>query len=192
MIKAIIFDCFGVLVTDALEAMCAELRTNNPAAFEEIKDTIRAANRGLIDSETSSQRAARALGLSVAEYRAQIAGGEHKDQQLLKYVEELHSTYKTGMLTNISSTTSLQKRFTGEELANFDIVVISGEVGYAKPEAEAYEIVAERLGLRLDECVFTDDREEYCEGARGVGMQTILYKNFAQFKADLEELFDSE
>jgi FMN phosphatase YigB (HAD superfamily) len=42
--------------------------------------------------------------------------------------------------------------------------------------------------VRLEECVFTDDREDYCEGARAVGMQAILYKNFTQFRADLEKL----
>ena len=41
----------------------------------------------------------------------------------------------------------------------------------AKPELEAYEYVADKLGVRLDECVFTDDRELFCEAARACGMQ---------------------
>nr|MDQ3093633.1 HAD-IA family hydrolase [bacterium] len=70
----------------------------------------------------------------------------------------------------------------------FEEIIASGDIGYAKPEANAYEYVADKLGVRLDECVFTDDRPEYIEGAIGVGMLTILYSNFEQFKKDLAEI----
>jgi HAD superfamily hydrolase (TIGR01509 family) len=83
----------------------------------------------------------------------------------------------------------LGRRFQLSELADlFDVVVASGDIGYAKPEAAAYEITADRLGVRLDECVFVDDREPYCEAARGVGMQAIVYRDFAQFQAELQAM----
>jgi FMN phosphatase YigB (HAD superfamily) len=44
------------------------------------------------------------------------------------------------------------------------------------------------LGVRLDECVFTDDREEYIEGAQHVGMKTIFFTGTEQFKTELEEM----
>jgi HAD superfamily hydrolase (TIGR01509 family) len=66
--------------------------------------------------------------------------------------------------------------------------VSSGEIGYAKPEPEAYEIVAQRLGVRLDECVFTDDRADFCEAARAVGMQAIEFTGLEQFRHALEPL----
>jgi FMN phosphatase YigB (HAD superfamily) len=40
----------------------------------------------------------------------------------------------------------------------------------------------------LDECIFIDDREDYIEGAQGVGMETILYKDFESFKKELSGL----
>jgi HAD superfamily hydrolase (TIGR01509 family) len=70
----------------------------------------------------------------------------------------------------------------------FDAVVASGDVGYAKPQAQIYQIMADSLAVRLDECLFTDDRQEYCDGATAVGMKAILYKDFDQFKKDLEQL----
>src|SRR6185369_3482431 len=99
-----------------------------------------------------------------------------KDLELLEYIAELRTQYKIGMLSNIGRG-GLERRFAPGELDRyFDVVVVSGDIGYAKPEAEAYEITADRLGVRLDECVFTDDREGYCEAARGVGMQAISYQ----------------
>ena len=186
MIQAIIFDCFGVIITDALQAVCDELRKTDPEGTKQIKDLIKASNRGFIAPAQSSEQVARILGVTTAEYHSMIADGEHKDQRLLDYIAGLRGSYKTAMLSNIG-TASLERRFTAQELTEcFDVVIASAEVGHAKPEARVYEITAERLGVPLNACIFVDDRELYLEGARAVGMQTILYKDFSIFTKDLE------
>jgi HAD superfamily hydrolase (TIGR01509 family) len=188
MIKAIIFDCFGVIITDALQVICQELADKDPEACRQVHDLIKANNRGMITPEESNQQIAAILGVSVEEFRTKIADGEVKDKRVLNYAAELRSQYKTAMLSNIAHN-SLDRRFAEHELEkSFDEVVVSGDIGFAKPEAQAYEITADRLGVRLDECIFTDDRESFCEAARTVGMQAILYESFPQFKQDLEEM----
>ena len=188
MIKAVIFDCFGVIVADALQIICSELRQRDPAAADEVRDTVSLSNRGIADPDTSSRKVAAILGVSYEEYRSQIASGEVKNVELLGYIQELRTSYKTALLSNIGKG-SLLRRFSAEELVRyFDTVVASGDVGFAKPEPEIYEIAADRLGVRFDECVFTDDREEYCQGARAVGMHAILYTDYPQFKVALETL----
>jgi len=191
MIRAIIFDCFGVLISDALEVMIAELRDNQPEVAEQIVATVHLASRGEISRQESSENIAGLLGISVDAYVSRIKNGEVKNHELLDYILELRKTYKTGLLSNISIG-GLATRFGPGELANyFNAVVASGEIGYAKPEAQAYEIVADRLGVRLDECIFIDDREDYCTGAKGVGMQAILYRSFSQMKPELDRLCSS-
>lgn len=192
MIKAVIFDCFGVIITDALQVLCDEVRARDPAAANQIRHLVRLANRGIADPEASSRQVAAILGTTYAGYRQRISDGEIRDTQLLEYIGGLRKTHKTALLSNIGKG-SLLRRFTEDELSRyFDTVVASGEVGYAKPEPEIYEIAADRLGVRLDECVFTDDREEYCQGARAVGMQAILYEDFSQFRPALEALLPNE
>lgn len=71
---------------------------------------------------------------------------------------------------------------------HFDVVVESAKIGFAEPEARAYEITAERLNVRLDECIFIDDRPNYVEGATHVGMRAILYENLESFKVELEKI----
>jgi len=188
MVRAVIFDCFGVIISDALEVIVSELRVTRPEAARQVHDLVLASNRGHLTPRSSSEQIAALLGMTYEAYRDRIAEGEAKDAALLEYVAALRKTHKTAMLSNIGSG-SLARRFAEGELENyFDVVVSSGDIGFAKPEAEAYEITAERLGVRLDECVFTDDRELYCEGARAVGMQAIHYKGFAQFRGELEPL----
>jgi len=68
------------------------------------------------------------------------------------------------------------------------VVVASADIGFAKPEAEAYQITADRLGVRYDECVMIDDREDYCQGAIAAGMHAILYKSLVQLQRDLDRV----
>ena len=83
----------------------------------------------------------------------------------------------------------MQRRFSDEELNSyFDELIVSSEVGMAKPYTEIYELTAMRLGVDPEECIFIDDRELYCEGAEITGMQSILYKDFNQMKAELTAL----
>lgn len=153
-----------------------------------IADTLYASHSGRIAS--SAPVFAEHLGISTEEWLADYQNLDN-DKQLLTYIQKLREYYKTGLLSNIGQG-GFSRYFTDKELAvYFDVVIASGQIGYAKPEAEAFEITAERLGMRLDECVFTDDKEEYCEAARGVGMQAIVYKSFAQFKSELEKLLNT-
>lgn len=187
MIKAIIFDCFGVLLTDALQATVDELRHSNPDVAEAIVKSVTLSSKGVIDAQTSRMEVADLLGLTMDEYIDKIRTGEVKNVQLLSYIKQLAKDYKIGLLSNVLKG-GLEVRFTSDELSVFDAVVSSGDIGYAKPEAQAYEITAERLGVRLNECVMIDDREDYCSGAIGVGMQAIQYQSFDQLKSELGKL----
>lgn len=92
------------------------------------------------------------------------------------------------MLSNIGKR-SLENRFSAEELAKyFDAVVASGDIGYAKPELEAYRIAVERLGVEPCEAIFIDDRAVFCVAAEQAGLQAIEYTDFAQYKRELTEL----
>lgn len=189
MVKAIIFDCFGVVISDALSVIYSELGVTDEATLQQISDVINATNHGFMPLLDGRRQIAGILGIPPEEYNRLHKEGEVKDTTLLAYIAKLRRTYKTAMLSNVSDRKSLDSRFEKGELSRyFDAVVASGDTGFAKPEAQAYEQTAKLLGVRLEECIFLDDRPEYCEGARSVGMQAVLYQNFAQAKAELEAL----
>ena len=188
MIKAIIFDCFGVLLTDALQEIVDKLNITDPNTAEEIKALVTLGGKGTIDRGTLRSSVASKLNITVDEYADIIKNGEVRNQPLFDYIKLLRPKFKTGLLSNVNRG-GLDVRFTRDELAMyFDAVVASSDVGFAKPEAQAYEITADRLGVRLEECVMIDDREDYCQGATGVGMKAIQYQSFEQMKSDLEKL----
>src|SRR5438552_9617078 len=52
----------------------------------------------------------------------------------------------------------------------FDAVLVSGEVGVAKPDPAIYTMTASSLGVAPPECIFVDDRPEFVAGAGAAGM----------------------
>jgi HAD superfamily hydrolase (TIGR01509 family) len=115
-----------------------------------------------------------------------------KIEQTLALIHELKGHYKLGMITNMSDRYSLDQRFKPGELDElFDVVVVSGEVGWEKPAPEIYTMTVEKLAVEPDECLFIDDIPAFTEAAAALGMKTFTYVNVPEsitsIKAMLEE-----
>lgn len=187
MIRAIIFDCFGVLVEASLEPFYKKYFQGKADLIAAAEERMQASNRGEITYEQFVQYLAQAAGISYEEAYI-FLDSNPKNEELLQYIRKrLKPSFKIGFLSNASDDW-LEELFTGEDLALFDAFVLSYQTGFAKPEAQIYEIAAEKLGVRLDECLFIDDREDYCEGARSVGMRAVQYTDFENCKNAIEEL----
>ncbi|SDD21834.1 HAD family hydrolase [Actinokineospora iranica] len=70
----------------------------------------------------------------------------------------------------------------------FDAVVVSGEVGIAKPAAGVFTLTAERLGTTTDKCVFVDDVAAYVRGAAAAGMTGVHHRAVETTVDELEIL----
>ena len=57
----------------------------------------------------------------------------------------------------------------------FDVVVVSCEVGVAKPDPGIFRICLSRLGVEPARALFVDDRIENIEGAARLGIQTFHF-----------------
>ncbi len=67
----------------------------------------------------------------------------------------------------------------------FELVVDSAFVGRRKPEPEIYRLTLERIGLPAEACLFVDDVEVNCEGAREVGLNAVHFRENAQAIAEI-------
>ena len=72
----------------------------------------------------------------------------------------------------------------------FELVIDSAFVGMRKPEPAIYELAVARLGVPADECLFIDDHEDNCEGARAVGMSVVVYREVEQAVAEIRGALD--
>jgi putative hydrolase of the HAD superfamily len=185
-IKAIIFDCFGVLVSEGWLPFKYKYFGDDSDKFELATAAQKRADAGLVNHTQFVETVAALANIDVVEAHKQI-DNTVTDEVLLKYIQELKQKYKIGFISNASQNW-LGEFFTPEQTALFDQIAISSETGFLKPDPRAYEHIADLLDTPIEECVLVDDQVGYCDGARAVGMQAIAYKDVATLKIDLQSL----
>ena len=186
MLKAIIFDCFGVLATEGWLPFKAKHFGNDPELAEQASNIIHRADRGLISHEAAIAQIAALAGISPTEFKRAVDRNV-PNQPLFAYLRTLKTKYKLGFLSNISAN-YLAQIFTPAHLELFDAITLSFESGFIKPQPEAFNRAARELGVEMAECVMVDDRERNVTGARAAGMQTVLYQDVEQLKRELDKL----
>lgn len=70
-----------------------------------------------------------------------------------------------------------------------DGAVFSFQEHLIKPDRKIFELICNRYGIKPSEAVFLDDNEENVRSSKAFGLHTIRFENYAQAKAELEELF---
>jgi len=126
--------------------------------------------------------------------------GLAKDQDKTKAAAELRLDYVRGLLTPLpyalDTLARLRKRGLKIGLlsncsvdvpevwggtpfgARLDVVVFSCQVGLNKPDPRIYRLVAERLGVRPENCLYVGDgSSQELSGALAVGMHPVLIRN---------------
>jgi len=186
MIKAIIFDCFGVLATEAWLPFKTRHFGHNPDLYNQASQLSWHADVGEMTYQEFLKAVAALAHITPEQANREIARNV-PNEPLFAYLDELKKHYKLGVLSNVVSG-YMDNIFTPQQLARFDSISKSYENGFRKPQAEAYEIIAKQLGVEPPECVFVDDQERQVAGAREAGMQALLYQDIEQLKRDLPKL----
>ncbi len=90
-------------------------------------------------------------------------------------IRRLRGTYKTAVLSNADNTLVRTLRDAHGIHHLFDDIVVSADVGMAKPDPRIYALSAQRIGLPPEECVFIDDLPRNVDAARESGMHAIHF-----------------
>jgi len=123
--------------------------------------------------------------VSTESFLGKNSGILREDINLIKELKE--NGYKLAILTNCSrESIEIIERESAKSF--FDVIVFSGEIGFEKPQKEAYEITLSRLGVHPKETIFIDDLKRNVLGANAVGMRGLLYKNNTDLRSSLFDL----
>ncbi len=195
-VRALIFDFGGVIVrtedqTGRLRA-AARLGVAPEELYHEVFDSPVAA------LATIGQAPAEAVWAYVAErfrldatglaaLRADFWAGDRRDDALVAFIRSLRPAFRTGILSNAWSDgrAIIAGHFGLQDVV--DDIVISAEVGIAKPDARIFALAAARLGVAPGEVLFVDDFLHNVEGARAAGFQAVHFKNREQAIAEVRE-----
>ncbi len=190
MIRAVIFDCFGVLTHGSWKDFWSALPGEELRS--KAKDLHRSYDIGGVTSEEFSRQLSELTSKPLNEIQTIFYNANPvKNLQLLNYIKSLKPTYKIGLLSNVGTSWIEDKLLSPDEQALFDNMIFSYRVAMAKPDPRIYLLAARGLEVEPNECVFVDDIAEYCDAARGVGMQAIVYDLFSDFADSLSKILSS-
>lgn len=187
MIKAVIFDFFGVLVTEGFKLFCDTYFPDDKVRRSQALELVRSHDAGRISKAQYITGLATLAGVSEKVVHDHMSGNQ-PNQTLLSYIKnELKLKYKVGILSN-SGDNYVTQILNPEDVKLFDDVILSYRYGVTKPQAEIFELAARRLGVLAQDCVFIDDASRHCDAAKAVGMKAIWYQSFQQMKPELDKL----
>jgi putative hydrolase of the HAD superfamily len=185
MLRAVLFDFGGVILTSPFEAFAAyEGRVGLAPG------TIRSINATNPDTNAWARLERSELGLddvSGAEVLECLRGDVR--EEMVGAIERLRGRFAVALLTNNFLTGSPDWSSGGSFGALvdlFDVIVESSRVGCRKPERRFYEIALEELEIAPSEAVFLDDLGINLKPAREMGMTTIKVVDPARALEELE------
>lgn len=200
---ALVVDFGGVLTTPLQDAMVAFAEQSGI----ELQDLVRVALKAYTGEDDPLVVAFEKGHLPEPEFALQFAQrladeiGVHVDPERLVgnmfgalrleegMLDAVAGARRAGLKTALLSNSWGLAGYPRERLAELmDVVVISGEVGMRKPDAEIYELTIAKLGVPAEACVFVDDHPGHLKTAADVGMTTVLHRRPAQTIAELESL----
>jgi HAD superfamily hydrolase (TIGR01509 family) len=196
-IQAVIFDFGGVLVRmidDRPRVKLAEQLGVPVSHLDELvffSDSARRASMGEIKVAQHWMAVGDALGIqpeAMPGFLEQYWSADDVNWPLLAFIKGLHPDYKVGLLSNAwdDLRKTMQERWNMAVL--FDDLVISAEVGIAKPDPRIYRLALQRLDVQPAEAVFIDDMPVNVEAARREGLFAIQFLDTQQTLTDLQSL----
>lgn len=185
-IRAIIFDCFGVLVLPGRDALTQDF----PDQASQLHDLSLQSDYGYLTRDEFNQAASQLTGLSVLQFVQTYWAANVRNEAAFDWIRTLRATgqYRIGLLSNIGQGWLDDFMPLQERAELFDAVVLSGNESMAKPAPAIFELVARRLDVEPENCVMIDDLVSNIAGAQLVGMRGIVFGSTAQAAAELSAM----
>lgn len=199
-IQAVIFDLGGVLLRTEDKTPRTRLAESLGKTYKELDQVVfgsrsaELAAVGEMDVEEHWQELGRTLELSeegMMEFQRAFWEGDRLDRELIDYLRSLRPHYTTALLSNAwSDLRSILEEWKITDA--FDEIIISAEVGMAKPDTRIYELIVEKLGIQPEQGIFVDDFSKNVEAARAAGLHAIHFQNREQTLNELQELLSEQ
>ena len=198
-LRAVIFDLGGVIVRTEYQAPRQKLAERFGMDYEDIEKIVfgggatgsaARASVGEITEEEHWRQVMKTLKLSADEYpriQQEFFGGDVVDRTLLDFLRSLKPKYKIGLISNAWS--GLRTWIEREKFEDvFDVMIISAEVGTAKPAEAIFRLALDQLGVSPNEAVFVDDFLVNIEACEKMGMKGIHFRDSESAMQELKDL----
>lgn len=191
MIKAIIFDWFGVCTEEFNKRLLRGLSKKIGRGKQSITKSYKKYELDFTLSKINSRNVLKNMfrdlnaDKNIDDYLYIFNKTSKIRNEILKLAKMLKDDYKTALLSDNfdEMTKTLRSKI---RLNNyFDLVVFSNEMGLVKRKDKIYKVTVKKLKCKPGECIFIDDRKENIARAKRLGINGILFRNIRQVKKDL-------
>ena len=195
MVKALIFDLGRVLVNVDFEMGYSRMATLSGLPVEEVRERLQSSRlayafeSGLMPSSEFAARVSELMGVSPSfEEFGEIWYSVFHQGPIVpeEFIARLHERYRLVLLSNTNALhyEMLEQRL--PVLKHFDAYTLSYRFGAQKPSPSIYRDAVVKASCEPGECFYTDDINEYIDGARAAGIQAAQFRGFGRLKADLQ------
>ena len=150
MIKAIIFDCFGILYPEPSGEFFEthrELFRDNSEKLDELNLKI---DLGEIDKAEYFQGLEDMTHISAEEIKKSFDGRIYPDPNMVEFIKKLKPTYKVALLSN-AGREEIAVLYRDKLDTLFDVVTVSYEIKSVKPDPKIFLVSVERLGVKPED-----------------------------------------
>jgi epoxide hydrolase-like predicted phosphatase len=187
MIRAIVFDIGGVLLRTEDRTFRQELANKyslQASALESLVFDSKAASASTIGQVSEAavwRNVAKNLAISpqaLEKFKISFWAGDQLDRDLIMFLKAIRPKYTTALLSNAwkGARAQLAEKCGIKEGETVDHILISSELGVAKPDPQIYEILAETVNCQFNEIIFVDDFIENIIAAKDLGIWAIHYQ----------------
>ena len=198
-IRAVFFDFGGVIQRTEFQAPRQQLAQRFGMEYEDLdklvfgggpNSTAAKATVGEIDVKEHWKAVAKKLKISdkeISSVEADFFAGDVVDRSLIQFLQSLRPGFKTGLISNAWS--DMREYLVRQKLDEvFDHLIISAEIGAAKPDARIYRFALEQAKVKANEAVFVDDVPANIEACEQIGMRGILFRDSQEVIRQLNEI----
>ena len=198
MIKVIVFDWGGVLIDNPSSGLKEYCANSLGVSLQQYTDVMTQYKKdfqlGNILESDLWQKVSADLGGDVPQTESlwldAVRTVFHEKMGMFDLIDKLKSeSYKIGFLSNTEiPAVEYWKEKNYEKY--FDEAIFSCVEHVAKPDVRIYEIMCERLNVESREVIFIDDKIEFIESAKSIGMGGIMFETIEQTKSDLDKIIN--
>lgn len=186
MIKAIVFDFFGVISSEVAPFIFGEVFEEEEAKRLK-QEYMEPADHGDITEREMYERLGALFSRTPEEIEADFLRRAVINQDMVRLIETLGAKYRIALLSNAQSD-YLRKVFDREELDRlFSTKVVSGDIRITKPSREIFEYLLEKMKIAASEAIFIDDNQKNVDAAISVGLDGIVFRGADNLRTELRK-----
>lgn len=188
MYKAIIFDFFGVFCPDITMNWFQNTVPDYDDKLSEFQAICTRSDYGTLSKANFFKEVAALANVPVDQMINGVEAETVINTALVKYVKDLKQRgYLIACLSNGTHEWTLAVINDYGLGTLFDEIILSGDLGIVKPNAEIYLHTLDKLNIKAQQAIFVDDRKINADAATACGIQSLIFSDTDTFVNCLEQ-----